>query len=142
MVLPDIVETREQTPPEERTQIDCTKDKKRVKQSEAEACDINVMMKRWQSGGVPPIPSGQEAYGDFSSVGSYIQALDAVMLAESSFNKLPSAVRTKFENDPAQLIEFIADPANEDEARDLGLLEPKPPETPPAPPETPPVPDP
>ena len=142
MVLPDIEETRETTPASERTQIDCTQDTVRVKQSEAEGCDINVMMKRWQSGGVPPVPSGHEAYGDFSSVGTYIQALDAVMQAEQTFNRLPSEVRTRFENDPALLIDFMHDPENEDEARELGLLEPIPDPTPDPEPPAPPDPGP
>ena len=36
---------------------------------------------------------------------------------------LPSRVRRRFDNDPAELMEFLADEANREEAVMLGLIE-------------------
>ena len=41
------------------------------------------------------------------------------------FDNLPSDVRNRFNNNPAQLLDFVADPENKEEAIELGLL-PKP----------------
>lgn len=106
----------------ERVQLDCAGDPGKTKQSHRDECDINLMMKRYAAGGQLPPPTGDESYGDFSTVGSYASALNSVMAAERNFNLLDAQLRFRFKNDPAQLIEFINDDANEDEARELGLL--------------------
>jgi hypothetical protein len=46
------------------------------------------------------------------------------------FEDLPAEVRFRFDNKPAELLKFMSDPANADEAIDLGLFEPsKPPKS-------------
>jgi hypothetical protein len=40
------------------------------------------------------------------------------------FEDLPAEVRFKFDNKPAELLKFMSDPANADEAIDLGLFKP------------------
>jgi len=110
---------------------------KRTKQSEAPACDINVLVRQHiQKGELPP-PTGQELYGDFSTVDDFLGAQLRVAQAEEAFDRLPSRVRSRFRNDPAELIAFARDPENLQEAIELGLVDK--PETPP---ETPPPGDP
>lgn len=46
-----------------------------------------------------------------------------VQRVQEYFRSLPSAVRDRFKNSPAIMFEFISDPANRQEAIDLGLLE-------------------
>ncbi len=41
--------------------------------------------------------------------------------AQENFMRLPANIRKRFDNDPAQLIEFINDPNNLDEAINIGL---------------------
>lgn len=104
----------------------------RTKQSFKNECDINVIMSRYQRTGtfdfvnrLPP------QYADVTGH-DYQQAMDLVANARSAFEDLPSRIRSRFENDPAQLLDFVHDDANHQEALELGLL--KPGATPPAPP--------
>lgn len=96
-----------------------------TKQSLAEDCDINVIMARFEKTGL--LSHTNEAsprYGDFADVVDYDESLRVVMEADEAFMSLPAKVRARFENDPAQLIEFVRDPANAVEALALGLIEP------------------
>lgn len=104
-------------------------------QSFKDETDINVMMRRFgQTGQL--LQSAQEPfYGDFSVIGDYQSALNAVLEAEASFAQLPPKVRERFRNDPGELVAFIQDPANEAEARNLGLLPAKAASLPGSPPE-------
>lgn len=94
----------------------------RTKQAAKDECDINALMKRYQKTGQLPAGMGTGRYGDFYGVDDYLQAQIVVKTAEIQFNSLPAVVRERFANDPAQLLTFVADPANLDEARKLGLL--------------------
>lgn len=73
----------------------------------------------------------------------YTVQLQRVVEVESYFRSLPSALRAQFDNDPHQMVTFMANPANLAECVKLGLIaaDKKPiEETPPAPtPATPPV---
>jgi phage internal scaffolding protein len=50
--------------------------------------------------------------------------LNQVIAAEDEFMRLPADLRARFENDPAQLIEFLENLENKDEAIKLGLVNP------------------
>lgn len=106
-------------------------DKSLAVQDAAEECDINTIVRRFNLTG--QLPSGVRApqYGDFTDVGDYREALDAVMEAERSFMQMPADVRKRFDNDPAQFVDFCSNPDNRDEARKLGLLVPEPVKPPP-----------
>lgn len=96
-------------------------------QSDMHDTDINLIMKRYGATGQMPRVQGSEAqYGDFSEVNDYKTALDSVIHAKEEFQKLPAAIRARFGNDPANLLQFVGDEANRTEAEKLGLLQPKP----------------
>lgn len=65
-------------------------------------------------------------YADFSEVVDYRTALDLIMQADESFMALPAIVRKRFDNDPAVFLDFVENPDNLDELRELGLANPKP----------------
>jgi len=97
-----------------------------TKQSMSEDCDINVIMARFANTGVLSHENHRSPrYGDFADVVDYDESLRVVMEAEESFMALPAQVRARFANDPSQLIDFVRDPANYDEALALGLVEPR-----------------
>lgn len=52
-------------------------------------------------------------------------AMEQVKQADEAFLRLPPVVRKRFDNDPALFLDFVDDPANENELRSLGLLRPK-----------------
>lgn len=60
-------------------------------------------------------------YGDFSHISDYQSALDQVAQAQESFMSLPADVRRRFENDPAQFIEFVDNPDNYQQLVEMGL---------------------
>lgn len=115
------------------------KDRKtKTQQHMKEQCDINHIMKKYrnQDMAVAALGRGPGTYGDFSNIVDYDTALNTVIQAENAFNSLDALVRARFKNDPQQLLEFIQDDKNYEEAIKLGLIErPKgpPPPTPPSP---------
>ena len=49
--------------------------------------------------------------------------MNRVLAAKTEFESLPAQIRARFQNDPAQLIEFLQDENNRPEAEELGLVE-------------------
>lgn len=95
----------------------------RTKQSFREECDANKIMARWQKTGlVEHINKAQPRYGDFSNPTDYLEALTKVREAQTEFAQLSSAVRDRMGNEPAELLRFLADEGNRDEAVELGLI--------------------
>lgn len=90
-------------------------------QSSKDEVDINVIVKRFGLTGQLPVGAVMPTYGDFSSIGSYQQALNALMAADDTFMQMPAEVRARFNNDPARFVDFCSDPENLDECRKLGL---------------------
>lgn len=98
-----------------------------VQQSFADECDINTIVRKYQDVGALPGDDRQPIFGDFSEIPDYQDAFDIVHRASESFSALSSDVRTRFGNDPGQLMAFLADPANNDESFKLGLRQKPPP---------------
>lgn len=108
--------------PHSRVQISCGNG--RTKQSFKEETDINNVMKKWEATGVLPYQNRlKPEYGDFTNVPSYHAAVSQVKEAERLFAELPASIRDRFRNEPAGLLEFMADPENRQEAVDLGIIE-------------------
>lgn len=114
--------TRWNPPPKKR--LAC-KDKSRTRQSEAKACDINVIMARYTKTGIIPVQMREAFYADVSEMTDYRQVVDRIKFASEFFMRQPAELRARFANDPAMFLDFVADPANRDELVELGLL-PKP----------------
>lgn len=89
-----------------------------------EESDINTIVDRYGLNGELPENPRMPAYGDFTGVGDFQTAMNAVVAAQRDFMTLPAKVRSRFDNDPQKLLEFVSDDANLDEARVLGLLKP------------------
>ncbi len=123
------------------TFADLENSESRTKQEFKLECDINEVIRRWTKTGVLPTPRAAEKYGDFTQVNDYQTAINRVNEADHAFMELPSAMRAKFHNSAGELLEYLEDPNNAQEAIDLGLLPGTP--TPPAPPvvETPTTPE-
>jgi phage internal scaffolding protein len=85
-------------------------------------CDINNILRQFNVTGQLPEHALSPRYGDFTGIGDYHTALNQVIAAEDEFMSLPATLRARFENDPAQLIEFLDNPENKNEAVELGLL--------------------
>lgn len=98
----------------------------RTQQQYAEECDINNIMRKYSTTGeFTHLTSKQGRYADFSEIKDYRSMLHTVMEAESAFMALPADVRLRFKNDPHELLSFIQDTKNYDEALKLGLVNPR-----------------
>lgn len=84
--------------------------------------DINTIVRRFGLTGELPQGLRAPSYGDFTGIGDYQSALNAVLAAEATFNQVPAEVRARFANDPQRFLAFCSDPANADELEKLGLL--------------------
>lgn len=102
-----------------------------TRQSEMEACDIHNILKQFSQQGFEQLVRDNAArgqYADLTSLPDYQEALEIVLKSQEAFAALPAQVRDRFQNDPARFVDFLANPANQDEAVRLGLAEPPAPE--------------
>lgn len=95
-----------------------------TEQSHGHECNINTIVAKAIRTGQVPLQSGSPLYGDFSTVGDYQTAHNAVLAAQAAFTALPATIRKRFNNDPAQAILFLENLDNRDEAVKLGLVNP------------------
>lgn len=95
-----------------------------TQQQFVEESDINTIVNRFLRTGEMPQFDPRAMFGDFVDMpSSYQEALERVRSAQEAFSELPSAVRSRFNGDPAELLNFLSDPRNRDEAIKLGLIE-------------------
>jgi len=85
-------------------------------------CDINNILRQFNITGLLPEQPLSPRYGDFSGIGDYHTALNRVIAAQDEFDGLPANIRARFDNDPANLIEFLENEKNRSEAEELGLV--------------------
>lgn len=107
------------------TTVDCSVEPSRTKQSFAKEADINFLMGRFLRTGEFPTPeeTGRVGtFGDFSDGVDFQMALERVQDAERQFKGLEARVRDRFNNDPAQMLDFLSRDGNREEAVRLGLV--------------------
>ena len=96
-----------------------------TRQSEMEACDINGIMRKFEKTGlVDHVNTYRGDYAEFTEAPDYHTAMNVVAQANEMFMSLPAKIRAGFNNDPGAFLAFVDDPANEDQARAMGLLPP------------------
>lgn len=89
-----------------RGDIDFTGQLSMTKQSEADACDINKIVKRYEATGLLPETDKQPYYGDFSTMETFLEAQNIVAQGNSAFSALNATIRARFDNDPAKFLQF------------------------------------
>lgn len=94
-----------------------------TQQSFKDECDVNNILKKFERTGMLEHAarfSGE--YGDFITADDYHGYMNKVVEAQQMFEQLPAAWRKRFGNDPASFLEFMDNPENEAEMRELGML--------------------
>lgn len=104
--------------------LEC-KDKTLAQQHMKDECDINVLVKRFVVTGEIPMLTLPPMQGDFSDAPTYQDALNLMVEAQRSFMQHPAEVRARFQNDPAQFVDFCSNEQNRDEMRRMGLFSPE-----------------
>lgn len=95
----------------------------RTKQSFRDECNIQTILKKYQQG--LPIDTGSlqgEQFGDFTNMGDFTTAQRRIRVAQESFQALPSKIRSRFHNEPGELLDFMNDEENREEAQRMGLI--------------------
>lgn len=93
-----------------------------TKQSFKDECDINNILKKYQSTGLISHVASQGRYINLPPALDYHEATNLCLEAQKSFDGLPSSVRREFANDPGEFLSFVDDPKNVDRMEELGLL--------------------
>lgn len=122
--------------PLEQTTLTCL-GQGRTHQSEAAAADINNILRNWRKTGTfSSYKAGTPWYGDFTNATDYLDATLKIGQAKEAFFKLPSAVRSACDNNPATFLQKINDTDSLAALEALGLPveHPSTPPTPSAPP--------
>lgn len=105
------------------TKVVCTAEEGKTKQSFADEVNINSMVERYQrTGMLDHVEKNPGVFADVSKIGDYRQLVSTITDAKDTFMKLSPVIRKRFQNDPGELIDFMSDPGNRDEAIKLGLV--------------------
>jgi len=102
--------------------LDCSGDPGKTDPSGAKDADINNIVATYHKTGVLPLQQRAAVFADVSDAPSYQEALQVVIDAEKAFMTLPANIRKRFDNDATQMLAFIDNPENRQEAASLGML--------------------
>jgi len=115
---------RDEYSPRTRVAITFPANSRWTKQSFKDECDVNTIMRRYQSTGEMPVLN-QRAPQYLDATGfDYQQAMEFVAGAKTLFGELPSDLRNRFGNDPAAFLDFCSQEKNRPEMAEMGLLKP------------------
>jgi len=101
----------------------------RTKQNERDRCDIRNIIKRYKTTGKLPLSAHAQngpMFGEFHNLPTYHEMSNIIIEARAKFMSLPSALRKDFDNDPGEMIAFLQNPENKEEAIRMGLMVPPP----------------
>ncbi|AXH77072.1 MAG: internal scaffolding protein [Microviridae sp.] len=108
-----------------KPKIDFTNEVSLTKQEFKEECDINVLMSKYMTTGeLPFINERMPMYEDVTGY-DFQEAMQFVASAQSLFQEMPSELRSRFHNDPAEFLDFTSNENNRAEMASLGLLKPE-----------------
>ncbi len=89
-----------------------------TEQHHKHTCNINYKIKHFTQSG-QNLPN--QTFG-YASEKSFHESMNIVTKSQENFALLPAKIRTKFDNNPAKLLQFLDNPENALEAASLGLI--------------------
>lgn len=115
-------------PPHTRTRVqtEITDTKTKCVQSEAKNADINNIVAKAYKTGQLPILMNRQPMTELPDVESYQDAMNKVVFANQAFERLPSAIRNEFGNDPSNMLRAVhnseTSPETKAKLQRLGIL--------------------
>lgn len=111
-----------------RRRVQWSTDKEsRTQQHLKQESDVNSILEKYKRGiPITHVNNSKPLTGDFSQYQDFKTNKDLVVKTFNQFMALPAHLRKRFGNDPENLIDFVSDDQNYDEAIKLGLVPPKP----------------
>lgn len=95
----------------------------RAQQHFKDECDINNIIAQFEQTGVLPQGQRQPLFGDFAGIPQdFLSSQQLFADAQERFYQLDSGLRREFHNNPAEMLQFMANPMNADKAYDFGLI--------------------
>lgn len=93
-----------------------------TEQNHKKECDVNLILKKYDKTGlVTHIQQFEAEFGDYTGL-DFRNMLDTVRHAQADFDQLPSEIKKRFNHDPGELLAFIDDDNNYEEAIKLGII--------------------
>ena len=93
-----------------------------TRQEFKQECDINYILSQYELGyEITHINEAAPQYLDCSAE-TFREHMDYIAGAFSMFEELPAKLRARFDNDPAEFLEFCSHEKNRPEMAELGLL--------------------
>lgn len=93
-----------------------------AKQSFAEECDINTIIRRFGIGYEMPENLRLPQYGDFTGVQDFHTMANTIARTNENFELLPAEIRAKFDNNPGKFVDFVLEEKNRGQLKEWGLL--------------------
>lgn len=111
-----------------RVVLDCSNDEPITEQNHAAEVDINNIIKRHGMDMIQKTTQLQGVEFQFDDVtgNDFQEAMQKITKAQQTFDSLPSQIRKEFDNNPAQFMDFVHNPENQDRMIELGLAERRP----------------
>ncbi len=102
--------------------LSCEGSVDRAKQSMRDECDVNMIMAKFtKTGLISHLADGIPLFADVSEMGSYREAIENVRGVERYFAGLPAEVRSRFDNDTVQFMEYLETGSTVEDLEALGM---------------------
>ena len=101
--------------------IDCSNDDIIVEQSHKDEVNINNIVKRHGIDMLQKIAAMQQPQWDNNPSNDFQESMEIVTKAQQTFEQLSSDVRKKFNNNPAEFMDYVQNPENQNGLISLGL---------------------
>jgi len=93
-----------------------------TEQAHKKETDVNLIVKKYDKTGlINHIQTIEAEFGDVTGV-QFQEMQNKVANAKSAFAALPAEIRSKFDNDPSELLKFMDNPENREEGIKIGLI--------------------
>lgn len=105
--------------------VDCSEDEILTEQSHKDEVNINNIVKRHGVDLIAKTAALQTAEYQMDDItgNDFQEAMLKVTKAQQTFESMPSALRKKFDNNPAQFMDFVQNPDNQDSLVEMGLAQ-------------------
>jgi len=105
-----------------KVMVECPPDSPFTRQEFKQECDINYILSQYELGyEITHINEAAPQYMDCSAE-TFREHMDYIAGAFSMFEELPAKLRARFDNDPAEFLDFCSQEKNRPEMAQLGLL--------------------
>lgn len=105
--------------------IDCSSDEILTEQNHKDEADVNMIIRKHGVDLVQKTAQLQAPNMRFDDVtgNDFQEAMQIVANAQQSFEAMPSDIRKQFNNSPAEFLDFVQNPDNNDKLISMGLAE-------------------